>query len=91
MVLDHVSIDLSALSSADHLPLCSFGPGGAYIVDWHVLDRDHQAERRIFPPRTLGWAIRRLAALLGADLKGWLLAVHPGRAYHLADRNSGPS
>src|SRR3954469_15280006 len=32
------------------LPLCSFGPGGNYIVDWQVKKNDLGDPRRALPP-----------------------------------------
>jgi hypothetical protein len=68
------------------LPLCSFGPGGAYVIDWQVQQRDLSDARRRFPPRTLGSMVRRVAGLVLWDLKGWLVAVHPGREYRIDRR-----
>jgi len=68
-------------SAAANLPLCSFGPGGEYIVDWQVLDGDVSDARWKHPPRTLGSIVRRVAGWMLWDLKGWLIADHPGREY----------
>ena len=65
----------------EHLPLCSFGPGGAYIVDWEIRHNDLADPRRIFPPRTLGSVVRRLAGWMLWDLQQWLIATHPGRKF----------
>src|ERR1035437_6574040 len=73
-----------APADAGLLPLCSFGPGGAYVVDWQVLGNDVAIERRVFPPRTLISALHRVTNFLAGDIKGWLIATHPGRQ-HRAD------
>jgi len=65
------------------LPLCSFGPGGGYVVDWQVKNRDLADARRRFPPRTLGSMVHRVAELMLWDLKGWLVAIHPGRSFRV--------
>ena len=58
------------------LPLCSFGPGGDYIVDWYpqnyrpTIFDDQPAQ----PRQVMG-----RFALLMAELRDWLLGIHPGR------------
>ncbi len=58
------------------LPLCSFGPGGDYIVDWYpqnyrpTIFDDQSAQ----PRRVMG-----RFALLMSELRDWLLGIHPGR------------
>ena len=63
------------------LPLCSFGPGGSYIVDWQVHTDDLFDRRRLFPPRTLGSIVGRVTGAIFWDLKEWLIASHPRRAF----------
>lgn len=64
------------------LPLCSFGPGGSYVVDWQIFGRETRGAR-VYPPRTLGSAVQRVAGQLLGDLAGWLLARHPARQYRM--------
>ncbi|HEY4329697.1 MAG TPA: hypothetical protein VGN88_08165, partial [Phycisphaerae bacterium] len=63
------------------LPLCSFGPGGSYIVDWQVKTPDLADPRWAHPPRTLGSIMGRILGAIMWDLKEWLVATHPRRAY----------
>jgi hypothetical protein len=51
------------------------------VVDWQVKNGDVNDARRQYPPRTLGSVVRRVAGWMLWDLKGWLIAVHPGREY----------
>lgn len=67
----------------EYVPLCSFGPGGAFTVDWEVRPEDVADPRRLYPPRTLGSAIRRVAGRVLWDLKGWLVANHPSRKFRI--------
>lgn len=58
------------------LPLCSFGPGGDYIVDWYPQNYrptifDDQPPQ---PRQVMG-----RFALLMSELRDWLLGIHPGR------------
>lgn len=66
---------------ADALPICSFGPGGSYLVDWCVNDEAEEARRG--EARTLAAGIERIAESLTLDLKGWLLAEHPARHHRI--------
>jgi len=68
-------------SNVPQLPLCSFGPGGVYVVDWQVLTSDISDARWNHPPRTIGSIVRRVAGWILWDLKGWLVAIHPNRAF----------
>ena len=72
--------DIRPDGTAD-LPLCSFGPGGGYVVDWQVRRPDLADPRRAFPPRTVGSILRRVTGWMLWDLKGWLIATHPSRTY----------
>lgn len=74
-------VDLVAPSPT--LPLCSFGPGGSYVVDWQVHTDDIQIPGRVFPPRTLASLLRRFSGWILWDLKGWLIADHPSRAHRI--------
>lgn len=65
------------------LPLCSFGPGGAYVVDWVVREEDLEMNRRASSPRTIGSLIGRFAGWIARDLKGWLIADHPRRVHRI--------
>ncbi len=58
------------------LPLCSFGPGGDYIVDWYpqnyrptIFEDQPQQDRPVMGR----------FALLMSELRDWLLGIHPGR------------
>ena len=66
----------------EKLPLCSFGPGGSYVVDWEV-DGGAVVSTQGYPARTLGSAVHRVAGRLLSDLAGWLIARHPARQYRL--------
>jgi hypothetical protein len=72
--------DIRPDGTAD-LPLCSFGPGGGYTVDWQVRKPDLADPRRAHPPRTVGSILRRVTGWMLWDLKGWLIATHPSRTY----------
>lgn len=63
------------------LPICSFGPGGSYLVDWRVNQAAESARRG--EARTLAAGIERIAESLTLDLKGWLLAEHPERQHRI--------
>lgn len=74
---------VASVTPSPTLPLCSFGPGGSYVVDWQVLTDDIQISGRVFPPRTLASLVRRFSIWILWDLKGWLIADHPRRAYRI--------
>ena len=58
------------------LPLCSFGPGGDYIVDWYPQNYRPVIFEDQTPPQPRGMG--RLALLM-SELRDWLLGIHPGR------------
>lgn len=71
----------TAPGESDALPICSFGPGGSYLVDWCA--RDAAEASRHNQARTLAAGIERFAECLTLDLKGWLLAEHPERQHRI--------
>src|SRR4051812_28025667 len=73
----------NATPQLPELPLCSFGPGGSYIVDWQVNTADLARHPRLYPPRTLGSIVGRVTGALLWDLKEWLIASHPRRAFRV--------
>jgi hypothetical protein len=65
------------------IPLCSFGPGGAYIVDWTVEDEDIAGNVQANHPKTFASLIGRFAGWIARDIKGWLIASHPRRVHRI--------
>lgn len=65
------------------LPLCSFGPGGSYLVDWYPhryrpeSSQEDDAATNASHDQT-GPALTPLA-LLGAEIRDWFRGIHPGR------------
>ena len=60
------------------VPLCSFGPGGEYVVDWYAhryrpqqLDDQDDSESEIYSP----------LKLLFREMRDVFLGIHPGRRY----------
>ena len=68
------------------LPLCSFGPGGSYLVDWypHRYRPESSVEEADVPapasPADSSPALTPLA-LLGAEIRDWFMGIHPGRVH----------
>jgi len=70
-----------ATQNCHAVPICSFGPGGSYLVDWQVnIESDFPRRGQA---RTLAAGIERFAEVLTLDLKGWLLAEHPDRQHRV--------
>lgn len=68
------------------LPLCSFGPGGSYLVDWYPNRyRPESSVEEADAPAPASPADSSLAltplALLGAEIRDWLMGIHPGRIH----------
>ena len=76
-----LAIDRS-LSHMD-VPLCSFGPGGEYVVDWYAhryrpqqLENQEDTKGEIFSP----------LKLLFREMRDVFLGIHPGRRYRIESR-----
>ncbi len=78
----HSSHPMTVIRLVPHLPLCCFGPGGSYIVDWQVKKMDlRDPHARLSAHMFWGSLLWRIFGGLLGDMKLWLLTSHPRRAF----------